>query len=277
MEAGYGVVVVALVVVAWAVVLLLTVPAAVAEGQVARVGPAALPGHVDAAERPSPRVGGGVGYVALPHPRSGPDRFLPGGLAVDPNATYTSEPAPVGIADFGVTPSGAAYEYATPMVQATATIDNFTVANGAVGTNMSFQLNVEDVLTSGNSTFVFWVQDVLSIGIRRALEERLSVAGAAVGAGFHHFEQWLLRRSDKIVVITDDFVARMPRRANERVTVSCQVLEFEFAWQLAEAGDGTSIHVTASLPEAQAHWLDRQHEAIEASLRRLAALAEATS
>jgi uncharacterized protein YndB with AHSA1/START domain len=65
-------------------------------------------------------------------------------------------------------------------------------------------------------------------------------------------------------------------RANERVTVSCQVSDIEFTWQLTEAGDGTSIHVTASLPESEAHRLHGQHQVIEESLRRLTALAEAS-
>ena len=44
-----------------------------------------------------------------------------------------------------------------------------------------------------------------------------------------------------------------------------------------DADDGTSIHVTASLPESEAHRLDGQHQVIEESLRRLTALAEAVS
>jgi uncharacterized protein YndB with AHSA1/START domain len=66
-------------------------------------------------------------------------------------------------------------------------------------------------------------------------------------------------------------------QANERVTVSCQVSDIEFTWQLAELGAGTSIQVTASLPDAEAHRLDGQHQVIEESLRRLAALAEAAA
>lgn len=71
----------------------------------------------------------------------------------------------------------------------------------------------------------------------------------------------------------------MPQRmrvdqANERITVSCQVSDIEFTWQLAETGTGTSIHVTARLAEREAHRLDGQHQVIEDSLRRLTALAE---
>ena len=66
-------------------------------------------------------------------------------------------------------------------------------------------------------------------------------------------------------------------QANERVTVSCQVSDIDFVWQLAEDGAGTSIRVNVSLPEREAHRLDGQHQAIGESLRRLTALAEAAS
>ena len=67
-------------------------------------------------------------------------------------------------------------------------------------------------------------------------------------------------------------------RVNERVTVSCQVLDIQVTWQLAEAvGGGTSIHVTASLPDRETHLFDGQHQVIEESLRRLTALAESAT
>ena len=66
-------------------------------------------------------------------------------------------------------------------------------------------------------------------------------------------------------------------QANEQSTVSCQVSDIEFTWQLAEVGDRTFIQVTTSLPESEAHRLDDQHEVIQESLRRLTALAEAAS
>jgi uncharacterized protein YndB with AHSA1/START domain len=63
-------------------------------------------------------------------------------------------------------------------------------------------------------------------------------------------------------------------RANGRVIVSCQVSDIDFGWQLAEWGTGTKIEVRVEIPEAEAFRLDGQREVIEASLRRLAALAE---
>jgi uncharacterized protein YndB with AHSA1/START domain len=66
-------------------------------------------------------------------------------------------------------------------------------------------------------------------------------------------------------------------RDRGRVTVSCQVSDIEFVWQLAEAGAGTRIHVRVSLPEREAHRLDGQQQVIKESLGRLAQLAEASA
>jgi uncharacterized protein YndB with AHSA1/START domain len=66
-------------------------------------------------------------------------------------------------------------------------------------------------------------------------------------------------------------------QADGRVIISCQVFAINMVWQLAEAGDGTSIHVNVTAPESEAHLLARQHRLIEESLRRLTALAEAAS
>ena len=66
-------------------------------------------------------------------------------------------------------------------------------------------------------------------------------------------------------------------QANGRVIISCQVFAIEMVWQLAEAGAGTSIHVSFTAPESEAHKVDSQHQLFEESLRRLTALAEAAS
>ena len=66
-------------------------------------------------------------------------------------------------------------------------------------------------------------------------------------------------------------------QANGRVIFSCQVFAINMVWQLAEAGSGTSIHLNVTAPASEARRLDGQHQLIEESLRRLAALAEAAS
>jgi uncharacterized protein YndB with AHSA1/START domain len=72
----------------------------------------------------------------------------------------------------------------------------------------------------------------------------------------------------------------MPRRLRSdrvegRVTVSCQVSDIDFAWQLAEHGNGTEITARVAIPPAMAGLLDEQREAIARSLSNLAELAEA--
>jgi uncharacterized protein YndB with AHSA1/START domain len=59
-----------------------------------------------------------------------------------------------------------------------------------------------------------------------------------------------------------------------RVTVSCQVSDIDFSWQLAEAPEGTEITAQATLPPDESHRLDSVREMVAASLRALTALAE---
>jgi uncharacterized protein YndB with AHSA1/START domain len=64
------------------------------------------------------------------------------------------------------------------------------------------------------------------------------------------------------------------RTADGRVTVSCQVSDLVFEWQLSELPDGgTRIAVHVDIPDAEAHRLDGQRADIHESLTRLAALA----
>ena len=63
-------------------------------------------------------------------------------------------------------------------------------------------------------------------------------------------------------------------RANGRVLMSCQVLDIDFAWQLAEDGDGTVITLRVSAPEPKAPVLAEKQPLLAASVVALAALAE---
>jgi uncharacterized protein YndB with AHSA1/START domain len=59
------------------------------------------------------------------------------------------------------------------------------------------------------------------------------------------------------------------------VTISCLTSDLVFEWRLEEHGRGTRIAVHVEIPEPEAHRLDAQRGAVSASLRSLAALAEA--
>jgi len=62
------------------------------------------------------------------------------------------------------------------------------------------------------AAFVYWVQDLLGVGIRSALRKRLPVAGALVGRALAALEQRLLARSDHVVLISEDFLPYVPAR-----------------------------------------------------------------
>ena len=62
-------------------------------------------------------------------------------------------------------------------------------------------------------------------------------------------------------------------RAKQRVVVSCQVSDLEYAWSLAPHGAGTHITVDVLIPEREAARLSAQQDCIARSLRRLAEVA----
>jgi glycosyltransferase involved in cell wall biosynthesis len=74
---------------------------------------------------------------------------------------------------------------------------------------------------SQNIPFVFWLQDLLSIGICGQLQKRLPVVGGVIGRVFRVYEHVLLARSFHVVSITKDFLKYLPRRMRkaERASV----------------------------------------------------------
>lgn len=59
--------------------------------------------------------------------------------------------------------------------------------------------------------FVFWVQDLYGEAIRRILSGKWPVIGDLVGRFYQALEMGMLRRSDEIVVITEDFIPILTR------------------------------------------------------------------
>lgn len=53
--------------------------------------------------------------------------------------------------------------------------------------------------------FVFWLQDVIGVATHRLLRRKLPVVGEAIGRYYLALEARLLRQSDAVVPITDDF------------------------------------------------------------------------
>ena len=53
--------------------------------------------------------------------------------------------------------------------------------------------------------FVFWLQDIIGIAAEKILRDRVPVVGGPIGRHYVRAEARLLRASDHVVVITDDF------------------------------------------------------------------------
>lgn len=90
-------------------------------------------------------------------------RAVSGPLAgpVNPQRGYSTEPAPMGVADFGVDGSGHPYGYSTSQFLGTATIASLkanVVGNPSAG-NVAFELNTVLAYSVGASNYVYWLQD----------------------------------------------------------------------------------------------------------------------
>ncbi|HME54097.1 MAG TPA: thermopsin [Candidatus Lokiarchaeia archaeon] len=83
---------------------------------------------------------------------------------VDMYLVYSYEPAPMGIADYGIMPSnGSAYWYNTTSFLGTIVIDSLSTNNGSGDPWASFQLNVNTEFKVGSIYYDYWLQDVMEI------------------------------------------------------------------------------------------------------------------
>ena len=79
--------------------------------------------------------------------------------------------------------------------------DTVISANTPLGTQKAIVRACE----KENSQFIYWVQDLLGIGIRNNLVKKLPFLGKFVGNYYISLEHSLLRRSDQVILITEDF------------------------------------------------------------------------
>ncbi|MGB7124168.1 MAG: thermopsin family protease [Thermoplasmata archaeon] len=78
---------------------------------------------------------------------------------VHPTAYYNSEPAPMGIGDFGVGAGGQPYTYSTTEFLGNFSWQSLNIANGS-NHDFSNQLNVVLQFTQGSTAYSYWIQDV---------------------------------------------------------------------------------------------------------------------
>jgi hypothetical protein len=77
-------------------------------------------------------------------------------------ASYNIEPAPMGLADYGIGPGGA-YQYSTNSSLGVVGINSLSVNNGTGDQSMGVQLNVNLEFYDAGKPYVYWVQDVASL------------------------------------------------------------------------------------------------------------------
>ncbi len=85
---------------------------------------------------------------------------------VNPFGSYSSEPAPMGIADYGLGYSDVPYNYTTTSFLGVISIYSLSTMNSTAADvlgNMTFQMNLNLVLTNNGIQYDYWVQDVANV------------------------------------------------------------------------------------------------------------------
>ncbi len=88
------------------------------------------------------------------------------GQTINPYNLYNKEPAPMGIADFGIGPGNNPYFYTTDSFLSNAYVYNLSVYNSSINQSkswVSFQLNVNLIFKNGNKLYVYWIQNVAEL------------------------------------------------------------------------------------------------------------------
>ena len=108
---------------------------------------------------PSPALARSTGPPPLVPARFLSARERPSASVVDPYTFYAAQPAPMGIADFGVGVNDAAYRYNSSEFLANFSWQSLSF-RGSSGTQFTVQLNVVLVFATNTTAYVYWVQDV---------------------------------------------------------------------------------------------------------------------
>lgn len=126
------------------------------------------PGHPGAPRPTSPAPHALLGPLASPSPTElGHRAPVPGtreepASGVDPFDGYDHEPAPIGIADFGVSPHGPPYSYTTSAFLGLIDLGSFAVAapSGVIyGPESTIELNLVLEFRQAGSLYQYWIQN----------------------------------------------------------------------------------------------------------------------
>jgi hypothetical protein len=81
---------------------------------------------------------------------------------INPYSFYSQEPAPMGIADYGLGINGQPYLYTTNQFLGiiSGSINTYNASLNGDSNSLSFQLNVNLFFSDGNNNYAYWIQDV---------------------------------------------------------------------------------------------------------------------
>jgi len=89
----------------------------------------------------------------------------------------------------------------------------------SANTPLDAQSMISRLCKKSGIRFVFWLQDVLGMGAYRILKNKIPLIGSIIGSYYIHVEKNLLRNSDGVVSITEDFLPLLDEWGVEREKV----------------------------------------------------------
>jgi putative colanic acid biosynthesis glycosyltransferase WcaI len=88
------------------------------------------------------------------------------------------------------------------------------------GNPLDPQSMIQNECRQRNICFVFWLQDIYSNAIKTVLRKKIPVVGHAIGIWYEELEKRLLQRSDRVIAITEDFIALLAKWQVPRERIS---------------------------------------------------------
>jgi glycosyltransferase involved in cell wall biosynthesis len=76
----------------------------------------------------------------------------------------------------------------------------------SANTPLPAQAELLRATNQANAAFVFWLQDIHSQAIARLVGRRIPVAGRLIGSRFERMERDLLRESDAVLAVSEDYI-----------------------------------------------------------------------
>ena len=79
----------------------------------------------------------------------------------------------------------------------------------SANTPLDAQKRLQSACLKRDIRFIFWVQDLIGVATKRLLPDRIPVIGTLVGEYYERLERRLLKKSDALILITEDFLPIM--------------------------------------------------------------------